>query len=239
MRVTKLLLTTAASTLLVAASADATSLLVFKLGNGASTIGALSQLYLNGGSIRENDAAAQSLSNTAFDYRNATFLDTPANWATVQSVDVQMYSRGTLLRTIRFSPGSSYDTFYTQANVIGGDYPNLATAGVNFFSITGDATYNRTFFINQNYGGCGNDAGYFVVLGVGGAACSWEADRYSTTNRAFLFSRADGAQNWNDERIGQADVFAISVNVPGVATPEPTALALFGLGALALGFRRR
>ncbi|MDT7934394.1 MAG: PEP-CTERM sorting domain-containing protein [Sphingomonadaceae bacterium] len=239
MRVLKVLLTTAASAVLTTASADAASLLVFKLGNGASTIGSLSQLYLNGGAIRENEAAAQSLSNSSLDYRNATFLDTPANWATVQRVDVQLYNRGTLMRTISFSPGSSYSNFFTQSNVIGGDYPNLATANVNFFSIPGDANYNRNFFINQNYGGCGNDAGYLVVLGVGGAACSWESDRYSTANRAFLYSRNSGPQNWNDERIGQADVFAISVNVPGVATPAPTALALFGLGALALGLRRR
>lgn len=50
-----------------------------------------------------------------------------------------------------------------------------------------DSGLNRRFFIQNNYGGCSNDAGWFLV--VEGSACSWEQ---RTTRPYFIYSGKTG-----------------------------------------------
>ncbi|KAK3095541.1 hypothetical protein FSP39_015906, partial [Pinctada imbricata] len=60
---------------------------------------------------------------------------------------------------------------------------------VTYCGIEGDNSLQRRFFIQNNYGGCNNDAGWFVI--IEGGTCSWEAQ---TTKPYFIYSSATGYQ---------------------------------------------
>ena len=76
-------------------AAQAQSVLVYKLSEdsaGAERLDANSGWFTPGG-FNEDTPAAQSLVANGLDYRNS-FLDSPANWSQVQSVEVSMYLDG-------------------------------------------------------------------------------------------------------------------------------------------------
>lgn len=50
-----------------------------------------------------------------------------------------------------------------------------------------DSGLNRRFFIQNNYGGCSNDAGWFLVVESG--TCAWEQ---RTTRPYFIYSGKSG-----------------------------------------------
>jgi hypothetical protein len=52
----------------------------------------------------------------------------------------------------------------------------------------------RHFFVNHAYGGCANDAGWFVVIDNTNNVCSWEN---RGTPPLFLYSTWPTYSNWN------------------------------------------
>lgn len=59
-----------------------------------------------------------------------------------------------------------------------------------YFSIKGDTTYSRRFFINKAYGLCTGDVGW---MAIGGTVCDWEKN---FGNNAILYSKLSTATNW-------------------------------------------
>ena len=68
---------------------------------------------------------------------------------------------------------------------------------VQFFSIYNKKACHgsggcRTFFINNNYGGCPKDSGWLVF---GGKSCEWENNKKNKP--AILYSKISSHVNWN------------------------------------------
>lgn len=145
-----------------------------------------------------------------------------------------MYVGGVAVANMTFSPGTGKSDFFAPGNILSSSYTDLGSFSGNFFSEDGDAGIQRRWFINQNYGGCPNDVGW-IVVNNGGNACNWETSRHTAASRAFLYATNNVRQNYNDNTIGQATVFAITVE----AVPEPSTVLLVGSAFAALGVLRR
>ena len=225
-------------------AAQGATFVVFKLGSVASGGNAISgdeyTFWSNNGGFNEGNGVAASLSNNTLDYKDS-FVDSALNWNTVTSVHVGMYLAGVEQASIDFSPSTSKLTFYDPANILGTTYTDLVASfpGGNFFSEPGDGTYNRRWFVNENYGGCGSDTGWFVVEdATSSKPCGWETSRQSAAGRGFLYSTGGVQQNWNTTNVGIADVFAVSVTT---SVPEPASIGFVSaaLAGLAVVLRRR
>ncbi|KAI8481920.1 hypothetical protein Bbelb_403650 [Branchiostoma belcheri] len=93
--------------------------------------------------------------------------------------------------------GENTDKFswFSQSRLVSSPWNDIKTERKNFFGVTGDPMLDRTFFINRNYGGCHNDAGWLVL--AEGRHCPWE--RPPDNQRPnILFSLSPTSSNWND-----------------------------------------
>lgn len=197
--------------------------------------------WVNDGGFNEGNAAAQLLIDNGLDYKNS-IVDT--DWANVSSVRVAMYRGGTEQAFIQFSPGTSKADFFSAANVTASTYTDLGDGG-NHFSIAGESSIDRHWYINNNYGGCPSDVGQWVVLDRRpDYFCAWEDNRVDdvgSTDRGFLYALGPVEQNWTTGAIGAADVHAVFVTIDIAQVPAPGTLALVAIGMLVLGVggRRR
>lgn len=222
-----------------AAQAVPVTQLAFKLSDSTPQLDAFTG-WTNTGGFNEGTPAAQALINNGLDYKNGTLVD---NWSNVLSVRVSFYTGGVEQAFVEFDgTGTTKNNFYTQANITSSSWTD--TAGpANFFSIPGDATYSRHWFINNNYGGCGADTGHAVVIDAGSQPCNWEQSRsplVGTDERAFLYSLASTEVNWNSASVGVADTFAVFMTTDQVVSvSEPGILTVLGLGLAGLGIANR
>lgn len=234
-------------------TAQAGTLEVYKLGvnaTGANSIGDVVSGWQTPGSFGSNP----SLTDASTDYRNS-WVDDPTNWASVTSIDVGMYdANGNEVAYFDFAgpdtvqgAGVTVSSFFNPNDLIATNYTDVLPFGGNYFSENGDT--QRKFFVQNNYGGCGNDTGWLVLDQNGGEGCSWESTQQngSGSQRAFLYALNDTRQNWNNNgilndpnEVGNAPVFAITVTsalVPA-STPEPSTILTLGGALGALGFLR-
>ena len=85
-----------------------------------------------------------------------------------------MYEGGAIKKELLFNAtGTDKVTWFSEGNMVSSSWTDIKTEPTNYFSIQGDDSLERSFFINRNYGGCPKDAGWLVV--VGGFSCSWES----------------------------------------------------------------
>ncbi|XP_078583890.1 uncharacterized protein LOC144866404 [Branchiostoma floridae x Branchiostoma japonicum] len=147
-------------------------------------------------------------------------------WGTlgVQLVKVSLYSYSqglTEVRELIFNgKGSDKMNWFSQDRLISSPWTDLKTETTNLFSIPGEVVNPkapRSFFINRNYGGCPNDAGWLAVV-EGGTVCEWETRDQPGPH--ILFSRKSTHVNWttggND--VGSADVMVVSIKTCGHVT---------------------
>ncbi|MCA8927109.1 MAG: PEP-CTERM sorting domain-containing protein [Alphaproteobacteria bacterium] len=198
------------------------------------------QDWLNAGGHNEGVAGATSLTNNGIDYKNS-FVD--SNWGDVQTVRVAVYSGGVEQIFIEFdASGTDKGNFFAASHLTASTYGLASFAVHNFFSIPGDPGNDRHWFVERNYGGCGNDRGLLVVMDGADSnwACSWEESRDALVGidtRAFLYALPPVAvdadvPNWNTGPIGTGDVFAVFVTTASV--PEPATFGLLAVGAIGL-----
>eukprot|EP00058_Branchiostoma_floridae_P004373 XP_002589861.1 hypothetical protein BRAFLDRAFT_100697 [Branchiostoma floridae] len=143
-------------------------------------------------------------------------------WETlgIQLVKGSLYSyrQGTEVRELIFDGRDTTKvSWFSHERLISSPWTDLKTETNNIFSIIGDSTYHRSFFINRNYGGCEKDAGWLVVPD-GGTACGWETRDKRVPH--ILFSRASTHVNWTTggDDVGTADVMVVSIKTCGHVT---------------------
>ncbi|XP_059149531.1 uncharacterized protein LOC131936521 [Physella acuta] len=141
-------------------------------------------------------------------YRNLNVFD---NWDKVNEVAFVVYSNYTKVKEILFDGTSTnYMTWFDKSKVKFSTWKQIKTDITNVFSIVGHISPDlmRTFFVNNVYGGCPADKGWFVAVDRADGACAWEkASRFPV----FKYSRQSSPENWTTGDVANADMFAIFV----------------------------
>ncbi|XP_061184335.1 uncharacterized protein LOC133192328 [Saccostrea echinata] len=129
----------------------------------------------------------------------------------VHQVKLELSTRGKTVAYIEFNGrGSNYMNWFHNSRILKTSWTDMKKSGTyNFFSIDKETRYSRKFFINQKYGGCHVDSGWFVVSDVKGRKpCEWEKQK---PYPQFLYSRYRKITKWGDKKYGKADVLNIYI----------------------------
>ncbi|RUS88870.1 hypothetical protein EGW08_003309, partial [Elysia chlorotica] len=151
-------------------------------------------------------------------YRNSEALD---NWgkANVREVLLAVVAGGKLAKVIRFNgQGTNYLNWFSQEKYLDSSWGDIGSVHKNFFSIEGDAHIYRRFFINKNYGGCDNDAGWLVVVDTPLPPCPWE--RKLGAFPQFLYAAGHTVENYSKGKVKSADAILIFLRY-NPTPPEP------------------
>lgn len=133
------------------------------------------------------------------------------------SIHAHIMQGNRLARYITFDPsGSDSSSWFSADYAVASDWIDLLSEDKNFFSINGDETYGRNWFVNGNYGGCGVDAGWMVLDDEYSDPCDWEVVNNGPSGAIdILYSPLTTIGNADDDWI-QADAFAVLVDVDTV-----------------------
>ncbi|KAK3782444.1 hypothetical protein RRG08_033085 [Elysia crispata] len=140
-------------------------------------------------------------------YRNDDALD---NWSNVREVLYGIVDNGMLVKVMRFDgAGTNNMNWMKQKRLIESSWDDLKDANPNFFRLKGHKRLRRRFFVNNNYGGCRNDAGWTVVVDQENPACSWERNE---TYPYIKYVAGQRYENWNSPIIKSADAIVVFVS---------------------------
>lgn len=239
---------------------------VMKVSDLATTAGGIVDPYLdwvNAGGVNEGVVGATSLTNNGIDLKDS-WID--SNWGTIDSVRVAMHRDGQEVAFLEFdSAGTTKTDFFDLSNLTSSSWGTTGFPGqdlVNpyftgqWFNIEGSPSNDRHWYVNNNWGGCGADRGWFVVMDgttAPGYICSWEDNGVSavgSNSRGFMYSTFQDVpdpdhQNFNDATIGIADVFSVSVTYDdgettgGGTVPVPGTVLLLIPGLMGFAAMRR
>ncbi|XP_019635250.1 PREDICTED: uncharacterized protein LOC109478233 [Branchiostoma belcheri] len=93
----------------------------------------------------------------------------------IQQVKVVLESSSGNLELIFDGQNTDKFNWFTKSRLVSSPWNDIDTEPQNFFSIEGDASAKRSFYINRNYGGCPVDAGWLMVADEGpDGVCTWE-----------------------------------------------------------------
>ncbi|CAH1246490.1 ADAMTS16 [Branchiostoma lanceolatum] len=99
------------------------------------------------------------------------------NWGSLGIQTVKMVLESSSGNVELIFDGQNTDKFnwFTKSRLVSSPWNDLDTEPQNFFSVEGDSSAKRSFYINHNYGGCNVDAGWLMVADEGpDGVCSWE-----------------------------------------------------------------
>ncbi|RUS70120.1 hypothetical protein EGW08_022121 [Elysia chlorotica] len=137
-------------------------------------------------------------------YRNNDALD---QWKNIDEVLFAIIQNGEMVKTIFFKgEQSTYMNWYEKARLIKSCWDDLRMGPHLFFGIEGDASLQRRFFIQRNYGGCSNDKGWMVVSDNPPRPCDWEK---STAYPIIKFAVGPKAENWSTGEVLEAEAIAV------------------------------
>lgn len=228
-------------------TAQANSLIVYKLGSTASGVSAFSDV-VSGLTSSGTFGSNASLTDGSSDYRDA-WIDNATNWASVTNIKVGMYDEsGNEVAYLNFAgpnsvqgAGVSLSSFFSPADLASSNYTDIPTSPFtgNIFSAAGGD--RRYFYVNNNYGGCPADVGWFAVVANFGYPCPWESSTTNANGRAFLYALGNVRQNWTSGQIGEANVFAVTItsDLAPAGVPEPATIVLVGAGLATVRLLRR
>nr|QIQ54694.1 capsule gland specific secretory protein [Reishia bronni] len=144
----------------------------------------------------------------------------------VEKVRVAVYKKGVeKVRIVFDGRKRNHLNFFQQKQILEDPYTDLSSttpADPNSFSIAGD-DLKRRFFINNNYHGCTNDAGWLVVGdGPGSTSCPWE-QKHEAHYPFILYANTPSNQTtptekymkttWQTQDPGEGDVLTISIKL--------------------------
>ncbi|KAI8510962.1 hypothetical protein Bbelb_118780 [Branchiostoma belcheri] len=106
-------------------------------------------------------------------------------------------------------------TWFSKSRLLSSPWNDINTEPQNYFSIVGAPQYKRSFYINRNWGGCPNDAGWLAVFDAGPQGLC-EFERAPEDQLPYIrFSKTSGYANLNGDDIATADRMVISIDTPG------------------------
>jgi hypothetical protein len=136
-----------------------------------------------------------------------------ANGIALTSARVHAYTAGAVSAYLRFDGLTTDRTaWFGAASLAASSWTDLAAATPSHFAVAGDVQFGRRFFVNNNYGGCTSDAGWFVVSSTGGTQnkpCGWETSRGTGTR--ILYASGATYTNWTSGSVGVADALMVLV----------------------------
>ncbi|GFO01854.1 hemicentin-1 [Plakobranchus ocellatus] len=137
-------------------------------------------------------------------YRNNDALD---HWEHIDQVLLGLVYRGEIVKIIIFKGKSTtYTSWLNKNGVLQSCWSDLTTASDNFFSIQGDSSLGRRFFMNHQYDGCPKDAGWLVAVDTPSKPCPWEVkNKYPQ----FLFAAGPTLENWSTGHVWGADALVV------------------------------
>ncbi|XP_062588726.1 uncharacterized protein LOC134250390 [Saccostrea cucullata] len=96
-------------------------------------------------------------------------------WKTlsISEVIIELYKNGSRVMYMTFNgTGSDLESWMSSSRLLTSSWTTLSpTRNFIYFSVKGDQPCSRVFLILQNYGGCPQDAGWFVVLDPTSSDC--------------------------------------------------------------------
>ena len=76
----------------------------------------------------------------------------------------EIIASNVMQKYIKFNTkGSDKYTWFSNSNIISSSWTDIQNISKNYFSIAGDTTNKRQWFVNYTYGGCDIDSGWIVV----------------------------------------------------------------------------
>ncbi|KAK2559870.1 hypothetical protein P5673_017432 [Acropora cervicornis] len=122
-----------------------------------------------------------------------------------------LYDNQTLVLSLVFNATDSNKTsWFSKNRLIQSPWTeDLQNQQQNFFSLVGDLTARRAFFINKVYNNsCSGDNGW--LMASSGKNCSYE--NRPPQKKAFLYSKLNTSVNWEEHgNVGSADVLAVFI----------------------------
>ena len=99
------------------------------------------------------------------------------------------------MKELKFNAkGSDKLNWFSFSRLSQSPWSDIKSEPKNYFSIVGEPSHDRRFFINRNYGGCSADAGWMLVSGP--VFCTWET-RFLPRKNVILYSKKTVYTNWN------------------------------------------
>ncbi|XP_022777592.1 uncharacterized protein LOC111319023 [Stylophora pistillata] len=134
----------------------------------------------------EKVMAALDVTNNHKDhYKNRIVL----NWAYFHASEARVvpYTGGNIVKEVKFNAkGSDKLNWFSAPRLIDSSWKDMKSQPKNVISIPG--RHNRNFFINRQYGGCPNDAGWMAITGH---FCEWEK-RFNPRQNVIIYSKLQG-----------------------------------------------
>lgn len=166
-------------------------------------------VYNSDDTYAETEISALDVTNSSSGvYKNEIVI----NWSDFgpTQVRVALFKAGSVVKEMMFDATGSDKLSWFSRDKLTGTLPWADIKGSSdHFSIKGDTTYSRRFFINKAYGRCTGDIGW---MAIGGTVCDWEK---KFGHNAILYSKLSTAANWQTppayDNIGEADVLAVFV----------------------------
>ena len=101
------------------------------------------------------------------------------------------------MKELKFNAnGSDKLNWFSFSRLSQSPWSDIKSEPKNYFSIVGEPSHDRRFFVNRNYGGCSADAGWMLVSGPSGPVCTWET-RFLPRKNIILYSKKTVYTNWN------------------------------------------
>jgi len=166
--------------------------LVYKISSGVAAPGA--SLWTATAPVNDTDRTLLTATKSSKSYVSRIVTKLWNLGTTIEEVRVSIVAGGKEAKFFRFDgKGSSVVNWFAKSRILFASYTDVGpTMTANQFSIAGDPTYHREWFINRQYGGCEIDGGW-LVADWAPDPCPWEA---AHADVAILYAPGNTATTW-------------------------------------------
>ncbi|XP_048747454.2 uncharacterized protein LOC125659728 [Ostrea edulis] len=131
----------------------------------------------------------------------------------ISQVILELYRDGSRVMFMVFNgTGSDLESWVSSFRLMTSSWAMLSpSSNFIYFSLKGDQPCSRIFLIQQNYGGCPKDAGWFVVLDPTTSDCCLGQWSDLPNKPKFVYSTTDNVAIYQSGDVDYADVLAVFV----------------------------